>query len=147
MQYAEHMPFSKITLAWAFQQQISYEAIDHYIQSYHPQSVCGTIKSDAGGASESSSGIQAAPLPFMAVEGNCAWSVRLLLEVGADPTTVLYPFKVSALAFAIIYAMNEFCNMTGASHCSTELWCLVVFYSPKYVGRILECALSRNHSH
>lgn len=110
LQHAEHMPFSKVTLAWAFQQHFSYEAIGHYIQSYPPQSVCQSINSSVIGESESLPGVQKASLLFYAVERNCARSVRLLLELGADPNAVLYPFEVPALAFAIIHAENDRCN-------------------------------------
>lgn len=90
-----------------------YEVIDHYVRSYPLKSVRESISSTAGGKTEASSNVQEVPLLFYAVERNCARSVRLLLEYGADPNAVVHPYKVPALAFAILHAENEYYNTTS----------------------------------
>ena len=113
LQYAQQQPFSEITLAWAFQQAFSFEAIKDYIHNYPLGSVWKSLSLIVDDRREVSLHAKFASVLFYAVERNCPRSVRLLLELGADPNTAIYPYDMPVLAFAVLHAENECLNTTS----------------------------------
>lgn len=106
MQYAETLPFSPDTLAWALQQSFSFDQIQKYLESYKAEEVRGKLNVNIVTDNISLSVL------FFAVERNCSKTVRLLLELGSSPNARIAPHSLPVLAFAILHAENDLTNTT-----------------------------------
>ena len=106
LQYAEGLPFSSETLAWALQNSFSFEAIKKYIESYRAEAVQSKVNVNIETDDIS------LPVLFFAVERNCTKTVRFLLELGALPNARTRPYSVPVLGFAIMHAENDLINTT-----------------------------------
>lgn len=106
LQFAEELPFSTDTLAWALQHSFPFEAIKKYILSYPIEAVRSRLNVNIDTDNIS------LPVLFFAVERNCAKIVRFLLELGARPNACTLPRYVPVLGFAVLHAENDTLNTT-----------------------------------
>ena len=101
MQIGMEKPFSAHTLTWAFQ-RCNPETIRTYLQNYFVEDIQSKINSHVVGY----------PPIFYAVERNEANTVRMVIEIGADPNALSLVDEIPVLAFAIVNAERSVLNTT-----------------------------------